>query len=195
IHGLAIQTPFAVGRVNCYLVDEDPLTLFDTGPNWGTALVELENGLAEHGRRVEELERIVLTHQHSDHLGLVGVLAGRSGAEVVALDALAPIVEDFNGYNEANDVLADGLMVRHGVPRDVVTALRAVSRAYRGWGGSAPVARTLSDGGTLEFATRTFSVHHRPGHSPSDTVFLDGASGELIGGDHLLKAISSNPLI
>jgi glyoxylase-like metal-dependent hydrolase (beta-lactamase superfamily II) len=38
-------------------------------------------------------------------------------------------------------------------------------------------------------------VHHRPGHSPSDTVFHDEASGELIGGDHLIGHISSNPLI
>jgi glyoxylase-like metal-dependent hydrolase (beta-lactamase superfamily II) len=38
-------------------------------------------------------------------------------------------------------------------------------------------------------------VHHRPGHSPSDTVFHDEASGELVGGDHLIKHISSNPLI
>ena len=38
-------------------------------------------------------------------------------------------------------------------------------------------------------------MHHRPGHSPSDTVFHDEASGELIGGDHLIKHISSNPLI
>ena len=30
-------------------------------------------------------------------------------------------------------------MLRHGIPRDVVTALRAVSRSFRGWGGSAPV--------------------------------------------------------
>jgi glyoxylase-like metal-dependent hydrolase (beta-lactamase superfamily II) len=33
---------------------------------------------------VEDLERIVITHQHNDHLGLVGVLADRSGAEVCA---------------------------------------------------------------------------------------------------------------
>ena len=38
-------------------------------------------------------------------------------------------------------------------------------------------------------------MHHRPGHSPSDTVFHDEASGELIAGDHLIKHISSNPLI
>ena len=38
-------------------------------------------------------------------------------------------------------------------------------------------------------------MHHRPGHSPSDTVFHDEASGELVAGDHLIKHISSNPLI
>jgi glyoxylase-like metal-dependent hydrolase (beta-lactamase superfamily II) len=195
IHGLAIPTPFAVGPVNCYLVDEDPLTLFDTGPNWGTALIELERGLREHGRRVEDLERIVLTHQHADHLGLVGVLAERSGAEVVALAELAPVVADHVAYAEANDVLAERLMLENGVPAEVVTTLRSVSRAHQGWGGSAPVASTLRDGGELEFAARTFQVLHRPGHSPSDTVFFDAASGELIGGDHLIRNISSNPLI
>ena len=71
IHRLPIPTPFAVGRVNCYLIEDDPLTLVDTGPNSGKALDELERALAEHGRRIEDLERIVITHQHIDHLGLV----------------------------------------------------------------------------------------------------------------------------
>jgi glyoxylase-like metal-dependent hydrolase (beta-lactamase superfamily II) len=195
IHALPIPTPFAVGRVNCYLVDDDPLTLIDTGPNSGKALVELSDALQEHGRRIEDLERIVITHQHSDHLGLVGVLTDRSGAEVTVLDHLAPVVERFGEHAEANDELAVALMLRHGIPRDVVTALAAVSRAYRGWGGSARVTTTLADGGELAFAGRSFEVHHRPGHSPSDTVFFDAASGDLLGGDHLIKHISSNPLI
>ena len=38
-------------------------------------------------------------------------------------------------------------------------------------------------------------VLHRPGHSPSDTLFHDRESGEVIGGDHLIGHISSNPLI
>ena len=38
-------------------------------------------------------------------------------------------------------------------------------------------------------------MHHRPGHSPSDTIFHDEASGEVLGGDHLLGRISSNPLV
>jgi len=92
IHRLPIPTPFRVGRVNCYLIDDDPLTLVDVGPNWGVALVALEDGVRAAGRRLEDLERIVITHQHADHLGLVGIVADRSGAEVCALEAFAPVV-------------------------------------------------------------------------------------------------------
>src|SRR4051794_1156804 len=195
IHRLPIPTPFRVGAVNCYLIDDDPLTLVDVGPNSGRSLAALEDALRERGRRVEDLERIVITHQHTDHLGLVGVLADRSGAEVCALQELVPVVEEFGAHAERNDELAQALMLRHGIGRDVVTALAAMSRAFRGWGGSAPVTHVLQDGGELEFAQRRFRVLHRPGHSPSDTLFFDEASGELVGGDHLIGHISSNPLI
>ena len=65
----------------------------------------------------------------------------------------------------------------------------------RGWGGSTAVTTRLKAGGRLEFAGRAFDVLHRPGHSPSDTVFFDAADGTLVAGDHLIKHISSNPLI
>jgi glyoxylase-like metal-dependent hydrolase (beta-lactamase superfamily II) len=195
IHCLPIATPFAVGRVNCYLIDDEPLTLVDTGPNSGKALDELESALREHGRRIEDLERIVITHQHLDHLGLVGILARRSGAEVCALDLLAPVVEEFGAHADRDDELAVALMLRHGIPRDVVAALRAVSQSFRGWGGGAPVDRRLADEEALEFAGRTLQALHRPGHSPSDTLFWDADRGLLIGGDHLIAHISSNPLV
>jgi glyoxylase-like metal-dependent hydrolase (beta-lactamase superfamily II) len=195
IHRLGVPTPFRVGPVNCYLIEDDPLTLVDVGPNSARSLTVLEDKLREHGRRVEDLERIVITHQHTDHLGLIGVLADRSGAEVCALRELAPVVEAFGDHAERDDELAQALMLRHGIPRDMVTALVATSRALRGWGSSAPVATRLEDGGELAFAGRTFAVLHRPGHSPSDTVFFDAATGDLVAGDHLLPHISSNPLI
>jgi glyoxylase-like metal-dependent hydrolase (beta-lactamase superfamily II) len=195
IHCLPIPTPFAVGRVNTYLVEDDPLTLVDSGPNSATSLTTLEAALAEHGRRLEDLERIVVTHQHIDHIGLVQILAERSGAEVCALDALAPWLAHYSEGMEADDRFAEAIMARHGIPEDVRYALKAVSAGFRAWGASATVTRELADGGELAFSERTWRVWHRPGHSPSDTVFHDEASGLLVGGDHLIKHISSNPLI
>jgi glyoxylase-like metal-dependent hydrolase (beta-lactamase superfamily II) len=195
IHVLPVPTPFAVGLVNCYLIDDDPLTLVDAGPNSGTSLTVLETALAERGRRIEDLERIVLTHQHIDHIGLAQILAERSGAEVCALAALAPWLARFGVEMEGDDGFAEAVMLRNGIPRDISIALRAVTQQFRAWGASVQVSRPLADGDTLEFASRAWRVHHRPGHSPSDTVFHDEASGVLLAGDHLIKHISSNPLI
>jgi glyoxylase-like metal-dependent hydrolase (beta-lactamase superfamily II) len=195
VHVLPVPTPFAVGRVNCYLIDDDPLTLVDTGPNSGTSLTELEAALAGHGRRIEDLERIVLTHQHIDHIGLAKIIAERSGAEVVALDLLAPWLARYGTEMDADDAFAEGLMRSNGVPHDIGIALRAVTAQFRAWGSAVEVTRTVGEGDVLEFAARAWRVHHRPGHSPSDTIFHDEASGEVLGGDHLIKHISSNPLI
>jgi glyoxylase-like metal-dependent hydrolase (beta-lactamase superfamily II) len=87
------------------------------------------------------------------------------------------------------------LMLLHGVPRDVTIALRAMSGQVRHWAAEVDVTHVLSDGDTLAFANRSWHVFQRPGHSPSDIVFLDEATGELLAGDHLIKHISSNPVI
>lgn len=194
MHRLPIPTPWAVGTVNAWLVEDDPLTLVDTGPNLARALHALEAALAGHGRRVEDLERIVITHHHPDHEGLLEVLRDRSGAEVCALDLTTGWLADWAAEMAEDDRHAAALMRRHGVQPDVVAVLEATAASFRAWGSSAPVDVALEDGGTLPFAAREWTVHHRPGHSWTDTVFHDHARREAIGGDHLLAHISSNPL-
>ncbi len=195
IHCLAIPTPFAVGRVNAYLIEDDPLTLVDSGPNSAKALDELERALAAHGHTIEDLELLVVTHQHIDHIGLAAILARRSGAPVAALAGLDQRLRDFRTESEWDDRFAARIMLRHGVPTDVVTALRAVSASFRAWGCTVEVDRVLTEGEELKLRDRTLRVLHRPGHSPSDTVFWDEHRSLLIAGDHLLSHISSNPLI
>ena len=131
IHRLRIPTPFAVGRVNCYLIEDEPLTLVDTGPNSGKALDELEQQLSARGHSIEDLELVVLTHQHIDHLGLVEIIAARSGADVAAIDVAVPLMESFGDRAEEDDAYAASLMLRNGIPEDVVYALQSVSRSFR----------------------------------------------------------------
>jgi glyoxylase-like metal-dependent hydrolase (beta-lactamase superfamily II) len=195
IHRFAIPTPFAVGRVNCYLIEDEPLTLVDTGPNSGKALDELTARLAERGHGLADLELIVVTHQHIDHLGLVEILVEHSGAEVAALGAAAERLAAFEEDAEREDRFAVEVMLRNGIPEDVTVALRSVSRSFRGWGSHVTVTRPLEDGEVLELGERRLETLHRPGHSPSDTVFWDAERRILIAADHLLPHISSNPLI
>jgi glyoxylase-like metal-dependent hydrolase (beta-lactamase superfamily II) len=195
IHRIALPTPFLVGRVNCYLIEDEPLTLIDTGPNSGKSLDDLERALAAHGRRIEDLELIVVTHQHMDHLGLLEILARRSGAEVAALEELGPYLADFSRSAAADDEFAQGVMRRHGVPGDLATVLGSLAAAFRAFGSSGRVTRPLRDGVDLGLRDRTLQIFHRPGHSPSDTIFWDEERGILIAGDHLLAHISSNPLV
>jgi len=195
IRRLALPTPFQVGTVNTYLIEDDPLTLLDSGPNMGSSLDALERGLAEQGRRIENLELIVISHQHMDHLGLVEILARRSGAQVAAIDLLVPWAAQYDEGMEADDAFADRVMTEHGIPEEMRIALLTVSHAYRGWGAAATVTRPLADGSELVLRDRTLRVLHRPGHSPSDTIFHDARRGIVLGADHLIKHISSNPLI
>ncbi len=195
IHRLAIPTPFMVGRVNAYLIEDSPLTLVDSGPNSAKALDELEQALAARGHRIEDIELLVISHQHMDHFGLASILARRSGAEVAALAGLAPFLANYGHQTDLEDRFAQRLMLRHGIPPEIVTALRAVSSGFRAWGAAVEVTRPLADGAALALRDRTLRVLHRPGHSPSDTVFLDERRGILLAADHLIAHISSNPLI
>jgi glyoxylase-like metal-dependent hydrolase (beta-lactamase superfamily II) len=195
VHRLAIPTPFRVGRINAYLIEDSPLTLIDSGPNSAKALDELEQALAALGHSVEDIELLIVSHQHLDHFGLASILARRSGAEVAALDALAPYLAQYGAQADADDSFAEGLMLRHGIPPEVVTALRSVSAGFRGWGAAVEVTRPLADASELQLRDRTLKVLHRPGHSPSDTVFYDESRSMLLAADHLIKHISSNPLL
>lgn len=195
IHCLPVPTPFAVGAVNTYLLEGEPLTLVDCGPNSATSLVRLERLLAAHGYELADLEVLVVTHQHLDHFGLASVIAERSGAEVACLDLVADYLLDWGRNAAADDDHAHELMLHHGIEQRVATALHELGRRLRGWGAPVPVTRTLAAGETVHLGGRDLRVLHRPGHSPSDTLLHDEARGIVIAGDHLLSRVSSNALI
>jgi glyoxylase-like metal-dependent hydrolase (beta-lactamase superfamily II) len=189
---IPIPTPFAVGAVNAYLLGGDPLTLVDAGPRMEEAEAFLDAALAEHGVAIEDLDLIVLTHQHADHVGLAAQLQRRSGAAVAATARLAAFLGDIEQSLEADDAYAVALLRRHGVGEDTIDTLSRIVRAFRRFTEGAAVTHVLEPGGELVAGGRSWTVAERPGHSPTDTVLR--ADGLLLGGDHLLEKISSNPI-
>ncbi|MBK5110727.1 MAG: MBL fold metallo-hydrolase [Thermoleophilia bacterium] len=195
VHCLAVPTPFAVGRVNCYLIEGDPLTLIDAGPRSEQSLSELEERIGETGHAIEDIGLVVATHQHIDHIGLIRTVAERSGAEVAALDLAVDRLAAFGDRAREENDDAVQLMLRNGVSEEVAIGLREVTASFLDWGDKVIVTRPLAHESLLDLGNRSLKVLHRPGHSPSDTVFHDEERRMAFAGDHLLSHISSNPLI
>ena len=135
MHRITLPTPFPVGPVNCWLLRGDPLTLVDTGPDTPDALVALELGLAGFGLRIEDVELLLLTHQHSDHVGLAGTIRARSGCAVAAQLALAGYVGDVQRSLVAEEAWGDGLLRLHGTPPERRATFLEITRDRRRYGG------------------------------------------------------------
>ena len=140
---IALPVPFAVRAVNCYLLEGDPLTLIDPGADWPETMVELEASLAARGLRLEDIEQVILTHQHYDHVGLAHTVRERSGATVVAHHLLPGFLADLPGQMELEDTYQADVMRLHGVPEPAIAELYAVSKEHRIYGGSVTVDRTI----------------------------------------------------
>ena len=194
LHRLELPTPFAIGPVSCYVLRGDPLTLVDPGPRRDKTRAALDAGLAGLGLRVEDVELVVLTHQHHDHVGLAAEIARRSGARVAATPLLATYLGAYEHAADRDDAYAVAMMRRHGVDADARQTLDDISRSFRRYSEGVTVDAVVGDGEEIVAGGRTFTAFERPGHSPTDTVFLDEADGVLLGGDHLLERISSNPI-
>jgi glyoxylase-like metal-dependent hydrolase (beta-lactamase superfamily II) len=182
---LRLPIPFPIGHVNAYLLRGDPLTLVDCGPHWPATLAALEAGLAAEGLRVEDIELLVLTHQHEDHAGLAGALRELTGCEVAAQADVGALLRDEPASRAREDGYETALMRLHGTPEDVLVTVDEASQDAREFSRSVVVDRPLGPGDELIAGSRRLAVHVRPGHSPTDTLLVDEDMTAIMG-DHLL---------
>jgi glyoxylase-like metal-dependent hydrolase (beta-lactamase superfamily II) len=190
---VAIPLPLAhVGSVNAWLLRGHPVTLIDTGPRDDGALAALEAGLHRHGLRVEDIELLLATHHHLDHVGLAATIQRRSGATIAVLDRTADYAARYSAEVEEDRRFAQALMRHHGVPEPLIDHteelwdyIRATTEDFR-------TDVRLADGDRVQAGGRSLRVVARPGHSTTDTLLVDDRDAIAFGGDHLLATISSN---
>jgi glyoxylase-like metal-dependent hydrolase (beta-lactamase superfamily II) len=187
---LVLPTPFPVGPVNCYLLPGDPPALIDCGVRSSESIAALEQGLADHGVRVEELGGILLTHPHYDHSGAAVTLSARAGAPV----RYHPLGE---GRSERSRKAFRAALARYGAPRELFSELDTFDRLGDRYG--EPLERAehrayLDDGAVLQAGSVTLEVLHTPGHNQAHLCFVCREHGLLFTGDLLLPDITPNPL-
>jgi glyoxylase-like metal-dependent hydrolase (beta-lactamase superfamily II) len=152
---------------NAYLIVEpEGLSVIDTGlPGSGDKIVRY---LRRIGQEAGAVRRILLTHQHADHVGGAARLAALSGAQVIAHPLDAPAIEGAAPRELPHGVLRLVFQVAI-VPR---LATVAVAQQVRG-GETLPVL--ASEGG--------LQVIEAPGHTLGQIIFYQPGRKLLFAGD------------
>lgn len=119
----------------------------------------------------------------------------RAGCRVVAHELLAGFVADILGNRDRENAYQDAILALHGTPAGRrATFWAAVENRKAYWNGPVAVDVALAEGDTVVAGGRALRASLRPGHSPTDTIFVDEEERVAYSADHLLPHISSNPL-
>lgn len=189
-----MPTPFAVGPVNAYLIQEEPLTLVDAGINTPEAEAALLAGLAVAGVELEEIRQVLVTHAHPDHYGLVHLLQDAGGVTVHFPEREIARVRDRQMLFNIGK-----LLVEAGMPLELLFQMDQQRKKGPRPGIRHDEVAPLHDGDRFRFTggggSFELTALHMPGHTGGHMVFHDPDNGILFAGDQLLPDVSPNPLL
>jgi len=191
IHQIVLPTPWEVGVVQVYLIEHEPLTLIDTGVKTAESLQTLRAAFDELGHGLDEVERIILTHYHEDHLGQAQVIRDAGARlELWAHEAEAPIIESWTPERHEKLDETNSLLREYGVPDELLERqtrwLRKVMKKGPPISAATSVERVLRDGDRIPFKDFELGAIHAPGHTAGHLLLHEEGSRVLISGDHIM---------
>lgn len=187
---IPLPTPFIIGPVNVFIIKRDPITLIDTGVGTEDAYNALVMGLHAHGLAIHDIKVILVTHGHVDHVGQLARLVEVSGAEVFGHASVVPHADPHEAERQSREFILE-VFRNFGVPDDIVAETKKARENFKGMSGPPRIDHVLHEGDRAF----EFDVYHVPGHSSSDTLFVDRARSLAFTGDHVIKGVNPTPLI
>lgn len=194
VHKLVIPTPFPVGPVNVYIVEGDAVTLFDVWPKTETAWDSFTSQLKQAGFSLHDIDQVVLTHHHVDHCGLLDVLLEKRDIPVFGHPQAAPWVAQDPEFLKWHGEYFWGFYLEMGVDKERLTVTDQYYRMMDRLSCRIQLRATLEEGDPIP-GMEEWKVYETPGHAQSHLVFHREKDGVLLGGDHMIKHISSNALL
>ncbi|EKZ95370.1 MBL fold metallo-hydrolase [Cupriavidus metallidurans] len=191
---MRLPLPNALSHINVWAIEDgEGWAIVDTGVHTPQS-VEAWQMLLEGPLGGRPVTRVLVTHQHPDHVGMAGWLTERFGCplwmtRLEYLHSLATVAEtgqevpreglDFYRRAGWDDGALDGYRQRFG------RAGRMISRLPRSY-------RRLNDGETLRIGAHTWQVLTGQGHTPEHACLYSHELAVLIAGDQILPRISPN---
>ncbi|NHN43017.1 MBL fold metallo-hydrolase [Halorubellus sp. JP-L1] len=200
VERVAVTTPeydAPEGGNSAWVLPEDGVVV-DPGPPGDVPWEQLTEGLADAGLALADVEHVVLTHWHVDHVGLAPRLADAADATVAMHERDAPLVGDYARERERRVERDAATLARWGVPDEHVASVRGAD-SRTPFPDEFPVT-ALAGGDRVG----SLSVLATPGHTAGHAAFVvvesdadgeragNGDTGRAIVGDAALRTVTPN---
>jgi glyoxylase-like metal-dependent hydrolase (beta-lactamase superfamily II) len=189
---LTLPTPFPVGDVNAYLIKGDRLTLVDAGTKTQDSWESLKYQLAELKLKPEDIEQVVLTHDHPDHVGMLDYFS--SELEVYGHPLNERWINRTPEFESAHKEFYEKLFVQFGIPEQYFLPSMKIMKKTLVFSCDRSLSGEIIEN-DVPPALPGWRVLETPGHAQSHIVLLREKDGTMIAGDTILAGISPNPLL
>jgi glyoxylase-like metal-dependent hydrolase (beta-lactamase superfamily II) len=182
--------PYRLKHVHAYLLAQDrELALFDTGLNMPGSYETLEKDLASIGFNINDIRHIFLTHAHTDHCSMAGILQKKTTAKIYLSTAA---FQEYQHYRKADSAVSQARQFysRHGMSSHEIDAVIEEYEDMRGIITEFNADDYLQNNEVREFGDWKFEVIFTPGHATGHVCFFFRKEGIMLAGDHILPYIA-----
>ncbi|RBW70096.1 MBL fold metallo-hydrolase [Bacillus taeanensis] len=195
VYPISVPTKHSLQSFNFYLLqEEDSLSLIDAGMNNEENWNDLTRTLHNFGFSLEDVSRIIITHNHEDHVGLVNRISSiKKDIPIYApKEAIHRLKRDpqffkmrIAFFKQLYEEMGCGIFGEKQVGRLIAAANQHEKRRVDA--DIIPLTEADLIAGLQAIQT--------PGHSPDHMIFFDEKRKWIFGGDLLIQHISSNALV
>lgn len=200
IHRIELPSITGMKTVNCYLIKGTGLTLVDTGEGTKESYQVLKQKLKSLGVLLSDLDEILITHAHVDHIGGAGRIAEECSTKVRVSNRVLPWTQGIKEqWKERGSIIQDTLSAI--MPK----SLFLLSEAMYG-----DMQKTMMEiwheipqelietfdiyQNHLDINGEQWKMIYAPGHSSTQNCFYHEESGQLLSADMILR-ITPTPVM
>ncbi|MFP7297746.1 MBL fold metallo-hydrolase [Neobacillus niacini] len=188
---LTMPTPFKVGDVNAYLIKGDRLTLVDAGIKTKASWNSFKAQLADLRLSTNDIEQVIITHHHADHVGMLDFLSDK--IEVYGHPLNERYIKPTEAFFQEQENFFREQFLDFGLTEEYLPSISTLRQSFK-YSCNTSLTGELAEG-MIPPGLREWQVIETPGHAQSQIALFREKDGILIGGDLILAHISPNPFL